>query len=136
MSFSWIRVTKLAVTMLFVACMFFVNFIAVRIMLTRGAEIYFYDKLLVAYDIGGMEGLKTELGKMKTGDKSSSEAKLAMDFSVRLEGALGDPEAFLRDKVAKYKRTLSFIRDSRSAAISLMLVLFVLQVILKHSKRQ
>jgi hypothetical protein len=116
--------------------MFFANFIAVRIMLAYGVEIYFYDKLLVAYDIGGRQGLNVELDKIKSGDRSSRQAQLSSDFSARLESGLDDPEAFLRDKVAKNKQTVSFIRDSRSAAISLMLVLFVLQMVLRHLKRQ
>jgi hypothetical protein len=114
--------------------MLFANFFAVRMMLRAGVDVYFYDKLLVAYSIGGPEGLKTELGKISVSDKLPRELMLAKDFAARLE-TLTDPEAFLQDKVDKSKRMVSFIRNLRSAAMALMFILFSWQLIVKFSTR-
>jgi hypothetical protein len=87
-------------------------------------DTYFYDKLLVAYNIGGVSGLKIELGKIQVTDKLPRESMLAKDFTFRLE-TLTDPEAFLQDKVNKSKKMISFLESLRSAAIHIMFILFV-----------
>ena len=123
MEFSRNRIIKIAVTLVFLCCMLFANFFAVRTMLRYGVDTYFYDKLLVAYDIGGAKGLKIELDKITVTDKLRRESILVKDFANRLE-TLADPEAFLADKVQKSKKMAFFIRNLRSAAIVLMLILF------------
>jgi len=113
--------------------MFFANFIAVRMMLRYGVETYFYDKLLVAYTIGGAKGLKVELEKISVTDKNRRESILAKDFSARL-GTLTDPEAFLKDRVQKAKKMAYSIRGLRSAAIVFMLVIFGWQSIIRFRR--
>ncbi|MDD3345158.1 MAG: M15 family metallopeptidase [Candidatus Omnitrophica bacterium] len=115
--------------LVFICCMLFANFLAVRLMLNYGVDTYFYDKLQVAYSIGGPEGLKAELAKIPVTDPLRREAVLAKDFSFRLK-TMGDPEAFLKEKVYESKKKAYFIRDMRSAAIFLMLILFVCQMVL------
>lgn len=112
----------------FLACMLFANFIAVRMMLRYGVEAYLYDKLLVAYAIGGERGLKTELGQVPLTDKSRLEARLAKDFSEKL-GTLRKPGEFLQEKVERSKSKLHLIRSLRSAAIALMIIIFGWQLI-------
>jgi len=124
------RVIKLGVMAVFLCCMFFANFVAVRMILRYGVETYFYDKLLVAYTIGGAKGLKTELNNMIVGDSPGREAILAKDFTARLE-ALGDIKAFLQDKVYKGKKIVASVRNLRLAAIYLMFILFAWQLIIK-----
>ena len=131
MGFPRNRIIKIAVMLVFLCCTLFANFFAVRMMFRYGVETYFYDKLLVAYNIGGAKGLKMELGKIPFTDKSPLESKLAKDFSVGLEN-LTDPGAFLRNKVQKSRKTAYFIRNLRSAAIALMLLIFGWQVLKKH----
>jgi hypothetical protein len=131
MRFSKSRIIKIAVMLVFLSCMLFANFIAVRMMLHYGAEAYFYDKLLVAYTVGGQKGLKMELEMIPLSDKSPAESMLARDFTAKL-AALTDPEAFLKDKVKQAKKTLNFIRNLRSAAIVLMLIIFGWQVLKKY----
>ena len=127
MEFSRERIIKIIVMSVFLCCMLFANFFAVRMMLRYGVDTYFYDKLLVAYDIGGAKGLKLELEKIPVTDKSLRELILANDFMARLE-SLADPEAFLKDKVQKSKQAVFFIRNLRSAAIVVMIVLFSWQL--------
>lgn len=123
MEFSRSRIIKIAVTLVFLCCTLFANSFAVRMMFRYGVETYFYDKLLVAYTIGGAQGLKLELEKIPLTDKSTRETMLAKDFAARLE-TLTDPEAFLKDKVQKSKKIINSIRSLRSAAIVLMLIIF------------
>jgi hypothetical protein len=103
-------------------------------MLRYGIDAYFYDKLLVAYNIGGLAGLKTELDKISVTDKLRRESILAKNFSAQLE-TLPDPKAFLTDKVQKSKNMAFFIRNMRSAAIVLMVILFGWQVITSSASK-
>ena len=128
MGFPGNRIIKIAVLLVFLCCTLFANFFAVRMMLRYGVEAYFYDKLLVAYTVGGAKGLKMELGKIPLTDKSPLESKLAKDFSVRLE-SLTEPGTFLKDKVQKSRKTAYFIRNLRSVAIVLMIIIFGLQLV-------
>jgi len=134
MEFSRSRIIKIAVMLAFLCCMLFANFIAVRMMFRYGVDTYFYDKLLVAYTIGGEKGLKTELDKITVTDKLRRESVLAKDFSARLQ-TLTYPGAFLQDKVQKNKKKAYFIRNLRSAAIVLMIVLFGWQMIVNSAVR-
>lgn len=135
MEFSRRQAIKITVVMIFLCCTFFANFIAIRMIMRSGVDAYFYDKLLVAYTIGGAEGLKIELGKITLTDKSPRETILAKDFTARL-GRLTDPEAFLNDKVQKNKQAISQVRNLRSLAILFMLILFGWQLIAKASARK
>ncbi len=123
MPYSRERIIKLLVMSLFLCCMFFANFIAVRMMLRYGVYTYFYDKLLVAYDIGGYEGFKIELARIPTTDKLVREQRLAKDLNAKLD-TITNPEEFLKEKVQESKKKTILIRDLRTAAIYIMFVLF------------
>jgi len=129
MSFPKNRIIKIIVMLVFLSCMLFANFVAVRMLMRYGVDTYFYDKLLVAYTVGGREGLNLELGKMPVTDKFARESVLAKDFAIRLE-TLADPGAFLENKVDINKRMVNLIRNLRSAAIYLMLILFACKLII------
>lgn len=124
MEFSRRRIIKIAVILIFLCCTLFANFFALKKILRCGVDTYFYDKLLVAYTIGGANGLKLELAKIQVTDKLPRESMLAKDFTVRLE-TLTDPEAFLQDKVNKNKKMISSLENLRNAAIYIMFILFV-----------
>ncbi|MDD5505471.1 MAG: hypothetical protein PHR73_01790 [Candidatus Omnitrophica bacterium] len=130
MELSGNRVFKFGVIFVSLCCMFFANFISIRIIARCAVDTYFYDKLLVAYTIGGPEGLRMELSKIPVTDNSPREAMLAKDFAVRLE-TLTDPGIFLQDKVDKNKKMVNSIRGFRSAAIYIMLILLGWRLIVK-----
>jgi hypothetical protein len=135
MTFPRRRIIKIAVISVFLGCTLFVNFFAVRMIMRYGVDTYFYDKLLVAYTIGGEKGLKIELDKIPVTDKSSRELMLANDFIIRLK-TLTDPEAFLKDKVQKSRQKISSVRSSRNAAILIMLILFGWQLMANVAARK
>ncbi|MDD5562001.1 MAG: hypothetical protein PHT50_07765 [Candidatus Omnitrophica bacterium] len=134
MRFSRDQIIKSAVMLVFLCCMLYANFIAVRMVFRYGAETYLYDKFLVAYTIGGARGLKMELGRIPLTESSPLELRLAKDFSSRL-GELKDPAAFLKAKVEDGKSKVNFIRSLRSAAIVLMIILFGWQAIVNFINR-
>jgi len=123
MKFSGKRIIKIALILIFICCTLFVNFYALKKILRCGVDTYFYDKLLVAYTIGGTNGLKIELDKIQITDKLAREKMLAKDFTARLE-TLTDPGVFLQDKVDKNKRMISSLENLRNAAIYIMFILF------------
>lgn len=123
MSLSKGMVIKFTIMLVFLVCMLFANFYAVRKLMQYGMEVYFYDKLSVAYSIGGAKGLEEELEKMRSTDKMPRELPLAKEFEIKLKN-LQDPAVFLRDKVEQNKERISLIRSLRSAAIILMFFIF------------
>jgi hypothetical protein len=110
--------------------MLYANFVAVRMIMYYGLDAYFYDKLLVAYTVGGENGLKLELDRIPLTDKTPRETKLAKDFAVQLR-SLTNPEVFLRDKVNKSREMVSCVRNLRTLAIAIMFILFGWQLIAK-----
>ena len=134
MEFSRNRIIKIALTAIFLCCMLFANFFALRLILRYGVDTYFYDKLLVAYTIGGTNGLKLELDKISITDKSLRESMLAKNFATKLE-TLVNPKAFLQDKVQENKKMIFFIRNLRSVAIIIILILFTCKLFLDYNAR-
>lgn len=134
MEFSKKNIIKIVIMLLTVCCMLYANFFALRMMMRYGVETYFYDKLLVAYEIGGINGLKIELEKIPLNDKSPRELKLTKDFTVKLP-TLSDPEVFLKDKVKESKQMINNITNFRSVAIVFMLIVFACQGLVNFLKK-
>lgn len=135
MEFSRNRIIKIIAMLVFLCCTLFANFFAVRMMLGDGVDTYFYDKLLVAYTVGGTNGLKLELDKILVTDKLPREQALAKDFTARL-ATLSDPEAFLNDKVQKSKQSIFLIKHLRTLASIIMLILFAWQLFINSAARK
>jgi len=134
MEFSRSRVIKITIMLVFLCCMLFANFFAVRMILSYGVDTYFFDKLLVAYTVGGTKGLKMELNKIQITDKLRRESMLVKDFSTKLE-TLADPEAYLTDKVQESKKRIFFVRNLRSVAILIMFILFSWRIIINYRSK-
>ncbi|MFA5093313.1 MAG: hypothetical protein WC543_05165 [Candidatus Omnitrophota bacterium] len=134
MQFSKNNIVKIVVMLATVCCMLYANLFAVRMMMRYGVETYFYDKLLVAYDIGGFNGLKIELEKIPFSERSHRELKLAKEFTIKLP-TLSDPEIFLRDKVQKSKQMINSIINFRSWAIVFMIIIFAWRVSINLLKK-
>jgi len=115
---------KITIGLIFLLSMIFANFYAVREMGRSGMEVYFYDKLLVAYNIGGENGMLEELREIPLDDKFPRELVLLKDFENKLKN-LSDPKKFLIEKVARSKEKVTRLRDSRSIAIILIVIIFI-----------
>ena len=134
MEFSKKNIIKIVIMLATLCCMIYANFFAVRMILRYGEQTYFYDKLLVANEIGGVKGLKIELEKILLTDKSPKELELAKEFTVKFQ-TLSDPEVFLRDKVKESKQRVNNIINFRSLAIVFMIILFALQGLIRFLKK-
>ena len=134
MKFSRSRIIRFIVMLAFLVCMLFANFIAVRKIMSYGVEVYFYDKLLVAYNIGAEKGMREEFALIRSSDRMPRELGLIKDFQARI-GGLKDPAVFLSDKVEQGKKKVNLIRNLRSAAIALMIILFGWRLIVDFANR-
>ncbi len=109
----------------------FANLYAVRKIFYYGTEVYLYDKLLVAFLIGGRPGLENELGKVLLEDKMPHELVTAENFKKNLNN-IKDPEKFLKDISSKQKSKINQLRNMRSAAFILLLLIFLMRIIIKR----
>ena len=123
MEFSRARIIKIAVMLVFLSCMLFANFFAVRLMFRYGEELYFYDKFLVAYTVGREEGLKMELDKLPETNKLRRELIKARNSIAKLD-TVADPETFLAERVQRSKKMLFLIKNLRTAAFLIIVILF------------
>jgi hypothetical protein len=128
------RVIQFALIMVFMVSMIYANYYAVKMMMRLGVEIYFYDKLQVAYTIGGENGIKKELKQILADDKMPGELALAKNFEPQLKN-LKDPGAFLNHKVRQGQKKVKSIRDLRSIAIIIMFIMFSLRLMAKARNR-
>ena len=110
--------------LIFFSCMLFANFYAVRLMGRYGVELFFYDKLSVAYDIGGPEGMKKELKEIMLNEKFPRELVLAHDFESKLK-VIDNPQGYLVNKVQDARKKIAFLRNLRTIAIALMFIIFI-----------
>jgi len=108
----------------------FANIYAVRKIIRYGSEMYFYDKLLVAYRVGSEKGLKEELNRMPAQDKTGLGIKIAQDMKKELSG-IGDPEKFLSNIIDRKKNEVNLFRRLRSLSFGLILIVFLARVILR-----
>jgi len=70
------KAIRILIALALLSSVIFANFYAVRRMLRCGTKVYFYDKLLVAFDAAGMRGLEAELQKISLNDKIRLEQAL------------------------------------------------------------
>ena len=118
---------KLILAVLFALLMLIGNFYAVKGIKNCGLEAYFYQRMLVAYEVGAMPGLKQELSRVLTQDKFPRELVLAREFEKNL-GSLKDPQQFLKGIVKKKIDKVNFFQHIRNLAIALILILLIARI--------
>ncbi|MDD5155991.1 MAG: hypothetical protein PHF11_05890 [Candidatus Omnitrophica bacterium] len=119
---------RIAITAVLLFLFLFANFYAVRRMAFYAVQAYLYDKLLVAYRVGGMPGLKSELEEILSSDKMPRELAEARGFKSDLDN-IKDPGKFLSDIARQKKAKINFLRNLRIAAFALILVALLARVI-------
>lgn len=117
-------IIKITITAALALFTIYANFIAIKRMAYYAIRANFYDKLSVAYDIGGIDGLKYELVKIRTRGKLRYEPAAAAELEKRL-GALKDPEGFIDNALSENKKKIMLFRNLRSAAIALTGVIYI-----------
>lgn len=135
MGFSRSRFIRVVLTVVFFACMVVANFYVFRALTSLGMKIYFYDKLIVAYKFGGINGLKQELNQVLSSEKFPRELALARYFEVKLKD-IRNPQVFLEKEIEEGKAQIIFLRRLRSSAIIIMFAIFLWQVIERYLQRR
>ncbi len=92
----------------------------------------FHEKLAVAYDIAGMEGVKKELAIIRASNNSSLVEKILIQAENNIYKSV-DPGKFLHYRIAREKSGLFF---TRLALMILSMVIFVTLIfrIIKYKK--
>lgn len=117
------------ITVMLVLLAIFANFITIRSIGRYIIEGIFYDRLSVAYDIGGINGLRSELAKIRTSDKLRYELAVAAEFENKFD-SLKDPKNFIDNTLSEIRKKVMLLRNLRSAAFALILAILALRIFL------
>jgi len=134
MKFSKTTKIRIAIAVLLFFLFIFANFYAVRVIGRYGAELYLYDKLLVAYQFAGMDGLKAELKNVLSQDKMPHELAVAKDFQKNLEKTK-NPDKFLKNAVADRKNKINFLINLRNIAFGFILIALLLRILINRCSK-
>jgi hypothetical protein len=129
MSFSKTRKISIVITVLLFSFFLFANIYAIRRMGHYGVELYLYDKLLVAYQVGGMPGMKEELERILSQDKMPHEIAEAKAFKKNLD-SLEAPDKYLRNAVGESKNKINLFRNLRNIAFACITLLVLIRAAL------
>lgn len=124
---SIVRKIQIAIAVLLMLLFLVANLYSVRRIMHYGVELYLYDKLNVAYQIGGISGLKLELEKIISEDKMPREKFEAEAFKKRL-GSINEPGKYLQDLVADRKAKVNMFRNIRNLAFYAILIIILLRL--------
>ncbi len=129
MGLSRKRKVSIGVTVLLFIFFLFANIYAIRRMSAYAVELFFYDRMLVAYQVGGMPGVNNELERILSQDKMPRELRVAATFKKSLQ-SLKSPEEFLRNAVEAKKEKINLFRNLRNLAFGFIIVLVLLRAAL------
>ena len=113
----------------------FANFYSVKKIMHYGVELYFYDKMLVAYRVGGMRGLNSELAYTLAGDKNPNEQVPARNFKENLKD-IKDPGDFLGEVVKEKRKKMRFMRHMREVSFGVIVAFLLLRIALDRVERK
>lgn len=131
-----LKKNKIRITITVVLIIFFIwaNFYTVRKIAHYGIELYLYDKLLVAYQIGGMRGLRIELNKESSQGGMRGELAVVKEIKENLKG-IKAPEDFLENVVKEKRGKIKLFRNLRIAAFAFIGIMLLLRLAVNLSER-
>ena len=136
MKFSAARKIRITITIVILLLAVYANLFVIRRMAGFAEELFLYDKLLVAYRLGGgVAGLKTELNDILSHDKAKHELAVAREFEKNLSN-ISAPEEFLQQAVKEKKARINLLRNLRIAAFALILAILLLRLALNLLSRR
>jgi len=118
---------RIVITIVLFLLFLIANVYAVRVITLYGAELYLYDKLLVAYRFAGNNGLKEELARVLLQDKMRHELVAAREFERNLK-SIDNPGKFLENIVNDRKNKINFFRNLRNITFGFIVIMFLLRV--------
>jgi len=129
-------IIKITLGLLLIILAIYANVVAIKRLAVFAIEVDFYNKLSVAYDLGGREGVKTELSKIEAISKLRRELRIAAEFRNRT-ASLEDPKGIIENSRSYAIKKINMLLNLRRLSIILILVLLVLKFfILKKRKTQ
>lgn len=125
------KISRIITALLFFFFLF-ANIYTIRRLSYYAVELFLYDKLLVAYQVGGMNGVNNELEIILSQDRMPREIALAKTFKNNL-GNLKAPDKFLKNAVEEKKKDIRLFRNLRNIAFVCIVALFLLRIMLIRS---
>ena len=122
------NISKLITIMLFLFFLF-ANIYAIRRLGYYAVELFFYDKLSVAYQVGGRSGLNNELDRILSQTDMPRQLALAKTFKKDLPN-IEEPVKFLNNSIQEKKNEINLFRALRNGAFICILVLVLLRLAL------
>ena len=127
--FNGRRIARITINVILIFLVIYANIFAVKAMTIYAVEVMTYERLFVAYDIGGMKALRNELAKMLSHGYTKRELQTATGFRERL-GSLKDPGAYLKEVISEKKKRAIFLNNMRRIALVLIVTLLAARVLL------
>jgi len=127
MKFSNADKVRIAITGALLILFLFANIFSIRQMSKYGLKLFFYDKMSVACQIGGLPGLRSELESVISESKMPREVALAKVFKQKLEN-LNEPCVFLKDTTENLRAKIILYRNLRNLAFGLILLILILRL--------
>jgi len=125
---------RITITVVLIVLFVWANFYTVRKIAHYGIELYLYDKLLVAYQIGGMSGLKIELNKESSQGGMRGELAVVKKIKENLEGVEA-PGDFLENIVKEKREKIKLFKNLRIAAFAFIGIMLLLRLAVNLSDR-
>jgi len=119
-----VRKIRIAITVVLLLLFTFANIHAVRQMARYALELYVYDKLLVAYQVGKDTGMKNELSLLLSQDKMPRQLALARSFDRKM-ASLASPGEFLENTTEDLKKKIELYRNLRNIAFALIIAILL-----------
>ena len=127
-------ILKVVLTITLIILATYANFVTIRRMAVYAIEVDFYNKLSVAYDLGGVEGINSELFKIESRTKLRHELKIAAEFKNKL-GSLREPKDFIESSISEANKKIKLLSNLRRIALALILVILVLKFFYQKNRR-
>jgi hypothetical protein len=108
--------------------MLYANFYAIRRMEHYAVRAYFYQQLVVAYDIGKTPAVKQQLSKMISENKYPRQKAMAGEIEGKLAD-MKDPGTVLNGLLEREREGLTRMKIMREAAFVLLILLIFVRVL-------
>ncbi|GEM_PF-739672 len=122
--FSRKQVFRTLLVVVFIILMVYANFYIVRRVTYYALEVYLYDRLLIAYEVGSSEKMKEQLSMIASNADMPRERALAKKFEKNIS-SIKDIHGFLKKAVKEDKSKIKLLKNMRAVSIVLILILFI-----------
>jgi hypothetical protein len=123
------KISSITITILLFISFTFANIYAIRKLSHYAVQLFFYDKLLVAYQVAGMPAVNNELDRILTQDNAPREVAVAKNFKNNLAN-LAQPDKFIQNSVEENRIKINLYRSLRNVALGCIAVLVLLRLVI------